>query len=179
MARRLDPEYDKEDATPLSEEELFYLGEKYKAQVLAAMSSEHLIDMIMTVPTVHLKPSMRDTGFTASYHFDPLTNLQYTRDQQITTAKVRVSVWLHTDGQLRGEGCRTRELGPRSSGSCSSMGRQEPEFRACCDEILSPSLNTRLGFREEAPYHGWGEPRRTSVALTTKGLPVWRCRRAS
>jgi hypothetical protein len=44
--------------------------------VLAAMSSEHLIDMIMTVPTVHLKPSMRDTGFTASYHFDPLTNLQ-------------------------------------------------------------------------------------------------------
>jgi hypothetical protein len=85
---RLDPEHAKES---LSEKEMFYLGEKYKAQVLAAMSSEHLIDMIMTVPTVHLKPSMHNTSFTASYHFDPLTNLQFTRDQQLTTAKVRES----------------------------------------------------------------------------------------
>ena len=58
-------------------------------QVLAEMSTDHLIDMILTIPTVYLKPSLRDTGFTASYMFNPLTNMQYTRDQQITTAKVR------------------------------------------------------------------------------------------
>lgn len=29
----------------------------------------------------------RDTGFTASYSFEPLSNLVYTRDQQITTGK--------------------------------------------------------------------------------------------
>ena len=57
-------------------------------QVLAEMSTDHLIDMILTIPTVYLKPSLRDTGFTSSYQFNPLTNMQFTRDQQITTAKV-------------------------------------------------------------------------------------------
>ena len=52
------------------------------------MSTNNLVDMILTVPTVFLKPSLRDTGFTATYQFTPLTNMQYTRDQQITTAKV-------------------------------------------------------------------------------------------
>lgn len=36
---------------------------------------------------VHVAPSYRDTGFTASYSFDPLTNVQFTRDQQITTRR--------------------------------------------------------------------------------------------
>jgi hypothetical protein len=31
--------------------------------------------------------SSRDTGLTASYTFEPLSNLVYTRDQQITTCK--------------------------------------------------------------------------------------------
>uniref|UniRef100_A0A7S0WP51 Arginine deiminase n=1 Tax=Pyramimonas obovata TaxID=1411642 RepID=A0A7S0WP51_9CHLO len=87
-ATRLTYTLDKEhSADDLKEEDTFYLGEKYKSEVLAEMSTEHLIDMILTVPTVHLKPSLRDTGFTASYQFNPLTNMQYTRDQQITTAK--------------------------------------------------------------------------------------------
>lgn len=29
----------------------------------------------------------RDTGLTASYTFEPLSNLVYTRDQQVTTCK--------------------------------------------------------------------------------------------
>ncbi len=37
---------------------------------------------------VHLTPSYRDTGLFASYTFEPLSNLVYTRDQQITTCKV-------------------------------------------------------------------------------------------
>lgn len=31
--------------------------------------------------------TLRDTGLTASYTFEPLSNLVYTRDQQITTCK--------------------------------------------------------------------------------------------
>ena len=40
----------------------------------------------MTNPTVHVRPSYRDTGLSASYTFQPLSNLVYTRDQQVTTA---------------------------------------------------------------------------------------------
>jgi len=37
---------------------------------------------------VHITPSYRDTGLSATYTFQPLSNLVYTRDQQITTCKV-------------------------------------------------------------------------------------------
>jgi len=47
------------------------------------MSVTQLIDIILINPTVHLTPSGRDTGFTASYTFEPLSNLVYTRDQQV------------------------------------------------------------------------------------------------
>jgi hypothetical protein len=46
------------------------------------MSVTQLIDIILINPTVHLAPSHRDTGLTASYTFEPLSNLVYTRDQQ-------------------------------------------------------------------------------------------------
>jgi arginine deiminase len=38
-------------------------------------------------PHLCLSPLSRDTGLTASYTFEPLSNLVYTRDQQITTCK--------------------------------------------------------------------------------------------
>ena len=47
------------------------------------MSVTQLIDIILINPTVTLTPSGRDTGFTASYTFQPLSNLVYTRDQQV------------------------------------------------------------------------------------------------
>ena len=47
------------------------------------MSVSQLIDIILINPTVHLTPSFRDTGLTASYTFQPLSNLVYTRDQQV------------------------------------------------------------------------------------------------
>lgn len=56
-------------------------------QVLREMSAEQLIDTIMIHPTVTLQPSYRDTGLTSTYSFQPLSNLVYMRDQQITTAK--------------------------------------------------------------------------------------------
>lgn len=65
----------------------FYLTDDYKRSVLEAMSVTQLIDIILINPTVTLTPSGRDTGLTASYTFQPLSNLVYTRDQQITTAR--------------------------------------------------------------------------------------------
>ena len=64
-----------------------YLSDEYKRKVLEHMSVPQLIDTILTNPTVNLAPSYRDTGLTASYSFEPLSNLVYTRDQQITTAR--------------------------------------------------------------------------------------------
>lgn len=51
------------------------------------MATAQLIDTILINPTVLLQPSGRDTGLTATYSFQPLSNLVYTRDQQITTSR--------------------------------------------------------------------------------------------
>ena len=64
-----------------------YLSDDYKRTVLEHMSIEQLIDTLMINPTVHLSPSYRDTGLRATYTFQPLSNLVYTRDQQITGCK--------------------------------------------------------------------------------------------
>eukprot|EP00887_Chlorella_sp_A99_P008184 scaffold12.g8184.t1 len=78
----------------IEEKDRHYLSDAYKRTVLEHMS---LIDTILTNPTVHLAPSYRDTGLTATYRrgwsgaravgFEPLSNLVYTRDQQITTCR--------------------------------------------------------------------------------------------
>eukprot|EP01024_Parvocaulis_polyphysoides_P038241 TRINITY_DN34286_c0_g1_i2.p1 TRINITY_DN34286_c0_g1~~TRINITY_DN34286_c0_g1_i2.p1 ORF type:complete len:491 (-),score=62.11 TRINITY_DN34286_c0_g1_i2:386-1645(-) len=69
----------------IDEKDRFYLSDEYKRQVLENMSVTQLIDTILITPTVSLAPSFRDTGLTATYQFHPLSNLVYTRDQQITT----------------------------------------------------------------------------------------------
>lgn len=51
-------------------------------EVLEHMSIAQLIDTILINPTVHVAPSYRDTGLSATYTFQPLSNLVYTRDQQ-------------------------------------------------------------------------------------------------
>jgi arginine deiminase len=71
----------------LDPEDARYLSDDYKRSVLEAMSVTQLIDIILINPTVTLTPSGRDTGLTASYTFEPLSNLVYTRDQQVTTAR--------------------------------------------------------------------------------------------
>lgn len=71
----------------LDVDDRYYLSDEYKIKVLEHMSVPQLIDTILINPTVHLAPSYRDTGLTATYSFKPLSNLVYTRDQQITTAK--------------------------------------------------------------------------------------------
>lgn len=75
------------ELSELREEDQQYLSDDYKRDVLQHMSILQLIDSIMINPTVHISPSYRDTGLSASYTFQPLSNLVYTRDQQITTCK--------------------------------------------------------------------------------------------
>jgi arginine deiminase len=76
-----------EDADAIRPSDRYYLSDEYKMEVLSSMSVHQLIETILINPTVHLAPSYRDTGLTATYSFMPLSNLVYTRDQQITTAK--------------------------------------------------------------------------------------------
>lgn len=51
------------------------------------MSTDQLIETIMIRPTVKLIPTEQNTGLTSAYSFQPLSNLIYMRDQQITTAR--------------------------------------------------------------------------------------------
>lgn len=74
-------------AADLADADRFYLSDAYKHQVVSAMSISQLIEICLINPTVTLLPSYRDTGLTASYTFEPLSNLVYTRDQQITTCR--------------------------------------------------------------------------------------------
>ena len=61
-------------------------------EVLEHMSIAQLIDTILINPTVHVAPSYRDTGLSATYTFQPLSNLVYTRDQQARSMAI-LSVW--------------------------------------------------------------------------------------
>jgi arginine deiminase len=85
----------------LSEQDLFFVGHEYKASVLEAMSAEQLVDVVLCGPTVHVMPSFRDTGFTARYAFEPLTNVQFTRDQAVTTARGLVLARLRSPQRQR------------------------------------------------------------------------------
>jgi len=70
----------------LAVEDRFYLSEGYKRSVLEHMSLPQLLDTLLINATVYISPSYRDTGLTASYSFKPLSNLVYTRDQQVNNA---------------------------------------------------------------------------------------------
>jgi arginine deiminase len=61
----------------------YYVTKEYMKEVLEHMSIAQLIDTILINPTVHISPSYRDTGLSATYTFKPLSNLVYTRDQQV------------------------------------------------------------------------------------------------
>ncbi|KAG2426169.1 hypothetical protein HXX76_013150 [Chlamydomonas incerta] len=76
-----------QDLMALAEADRHYLSDAYKREVISQMGTSQLIDTVMINPTVSLLPSYRDTGFTATYTFEPLSNLVYTRDQQVTTCK--------------------------------------------------------------------------------------------
>jgi arginine deiminase len=89
------------DHARLEASEHEFIADSYKAKVLEAMAPEQLADIIKTNPVVTIEPSGRDTGFTASYCFKPLTNLLFTRDQQVTTRRGIVMARLRSEQRRR------------------------------------------------------------------------------
>ena len=70
------------------EDYLGYSGEEYKLKVLNKFSKKNLLNIILTRPTIKLKHIEKDTFIEpTSITFDPLGNLVFCRDQQITTKK--------------------------------------------------------------------------------------------
>ena len=70
------------------EDFLKYSSETYKKSVLDKFTREHLIDVILTRPTIELRHSDKDTHIVPTLiSFNPLGNLIFCRDQQITTKK--------------------------------------------------------------------------------------------
>ena len=112
-----------------------YLGDDYKRAVLEHMSIEQLTDTLMINPTVHLAPSYRDTGLSASYTFQPLSNLVYTRDQQITGCKGIVMCRLRSQQrQLESDlmrFCFAKLGAPRPAGQQRLPGRPAVDGWAC------------------------------------------------
>ena len=60
---------------------------QYKKTVLSSMSNSDLVRAIINRPTVIIKESGINTGFSAEYIHEPLMNLYFLRDQSITTPK--------------------------------------------------------------------------------------------
>eukprot|EP01012_Entosiphon_sulcatum_P058494 TRINITY_DN82575_c0_g1_i1.p1 TRINITY_DN82575_c0_g1~~TRINITY_DN82575_c0_g1_i1.p1 ORF type:complete len:792 (+),score=119.96 TRINITY_DN82575_c0_g1_i1:270-2378(+) len=72
----------------LTGQEYLLLSEDYKRSAVADLDTYDLIDAIITRPTVTLVKSAQNTALTTtSLQFQPLTNLVFTRDQMIATAK--------------------------------------------------------------------------------------------
>eukprot|EP00188_Purpureofilum_apyrenoidigerum_P001276 Plantae.Rhodophyta-Purpureofilum_apyrenoidigerum.ctg16859.p1 GENE.Plantae.Rhodophyta-Purpureofilum_apyrenoidigerum.ctg16859~~Plantae.Rhodophyta-Purpureofilum_apyrenoidigerum.ctg16859.p1 ORF type:complete len:437 (-),score=92.87 Plantae.Rhodophyta-Purpureofilum_apyrenoidigerum.ctg16859:255-1502(-) len=92
--------FDESSTSDASKEDLYYVGDAYKRKTIEEMSSEQLVDIILTRPTVKLMKSYRDTGFTASYAFQPLANIVFTRDQQVTTNKGIVMARLASEQRM-------------------------------------------------------------------------------
>lgn len=70
------------------EEYYNYSSDEYKENVLKKFSKKHLINVILTRPTMKLKHIETDTYIeSTSITFCPLGNLVFCRDQQITTKK--------------------------------------------------------------------------------------------
>ena len=65
-----------------------YVNDDYKNKVIDKLSDDQLVDVILNNPTYRLRPTELNTFIEpALISFNPLGNLIFCRDQQITTAK--------------------------------------------------------------------------------------------
>ena len=70
------------------DEYLYFTDEDYKAKVLAKFKKKNLMNVILTRPTMKLKYIETDTFIeSTSITFNPVGNIIFCRDQQITTKK--------------------------------------------------------------------------------------------
>lgn len=65
----------------------YWITDEYKRQVLREMTPQQLVDCVLTNPRVTLTRTPGDTGLSAAYTFEPLSNIIFVRDQQITTRR--------------------------------------------------------------------------------------------
>jgi len=76
------------DPATLTETDRYYLSDEYKRECLDKMNEEQLVEIILTHPTIDLRKADKNTELLAvNYSYQPLVNLVFTRDQQLTTAK--------------------------------------------------------------------------------------------
>jgi arginine deiminase len=77
--------YEKDRASPPDDQ---YLNDKYKQSVIDQLTDDQLFDIIITQPTIILASNSINTGVVIeTIKFNPLGNLVFCRDQQITTRK--------------------------------------------------------------------------------------------
>eukprot|EP00210_Caulerpa_lentillifera_P009569 g9126.t1 len=155
----------------LSESDKFYLTDTYKRQVLEEMCLSQLIDVLLLNPTVELSPSLRDTGFHAKYEYQPLSNLIYTRDQQITTCKGIVMGRLKSQQRQREVELLAfcfQKLGIPLLGSVSDPGYLEggdfyPAGRDLC--FIGVGLRSNLVACEQLMEQDWFGTERIAVVI--------------
>jgi arginine deiminase len=64
------------------------LSPEYKKSCIEKMDVEQLVEVVLTRPTIVLEKADKDTELlVVNYSYEPLVNLLFCRDQQITTAK--------------------------------------------------------------------------------------------
>eukprot|EP01122_Echinamoeba_exundans_P014054 TRINITY_DN6288_c0_g1_i1.p1 TRINITY_DN6288_c0_g1~~TRINITY_DN6288_c0_g1_i1.p1 ORF type:complete len:960 (-),score=226.78 TRINITY_DN6288_c0_g1_i1:65-2857(-) len=75
------------DAKQLTNKEIYLMSDEYKREVVEKMDTQQLVEIVLTRPTIYLAKADKDTELSAqNYTFQPLSNLVFCRDQQITTA---------------------------------------------------------------------------------------------
>lgn len=76
------------DLQTLTSTEAHLLSDEYKKSCIEKMDVEQLVEVILTRPTILLEKADKDTELlVVNYTYEPLVNLIFCRDQQITTAR--------------------------------------------------------------------------------------------
>jgi len=76
------------DDSELTSTERHLLSSEYKRSCIEKMDVEQLVEVVLTRPTILLEKADKDTELlVVNYTYEPLVNLIFCRDQQITTAK--------------------------------------------------------------------------------------------
>lgn len=76
------------DDSSLTSTERHLLSSEYKRSCIEKMDVEQLVEVVLTRPTILLEKADKDTELlVVNYTYEPLVNLIFCRDQQITTAK--------------------------------------------------------------------------------------------
>ena len=77
-----------DDNSPQFEKFKYYVSDSYKNEVLGKLSDDQLVDVVLNNPRYKLKPTELNTFIEPTLiSFNPLGDLIFCRDQQITTAK--------------------------------------------------------------------------------------------